>query len=113
LACIERGEPINVGRGGGSELNPIHVDDAVDATVRAMTAPALPSVINIAGPEVVTMADMLGLLGLALGRAPIIRERDQADPSWAADIQRMCEHLGAPEIGLAEGIQREWGRVRR
>jgi len=37
--AILAGIPIEVGRGGGSELNPIHIDDAVEATVRAMTCP--------------------------------------------------------------------------
>jgi UDP-glucose 4-epimerase len=109
LESLERGEPIDVGAGGTPEINPIHVDDAVAATVRALDAQALPSVINIAGAEVATMARLVDLLGRAVGRAPLIRERSEPAPSWVADIERMSRHLGPPRIGLEEGIQREFG----
>jgi UDP-glucose 4-epimerase len=108
LDSLERGDPIDVGAGGTPELNPIHVEDAVTATVRALDATALPSVINVAGPEVATMAKLVGLLGRAVGRAPLIRERPEPALSWVADIERMSRHLGAPRIGLEEGIRREF-----
>lgn len=109
VGAIRRGEAIEVGRHGTPELNPIHIDDAVEATLRALDAPGLPPVINIAGPDVVTMSALLGILGDVLGRAPVIRERGDAAPSWAADIERMSRRLGAPRIGLAEGFRREFG----
>ena len=108
IESIERGQPIEVGRGGTPELNPIHIDDAVEATVRALGAAGLPPVINVAGPTVVTMAAMVGLLGDVLGRTPVILERDEAAPSWAADIERMSRYLGPPKVGLAEGFRREF-----
>ena len=52
LECLRSGEPIDVGLGGGPELNPVHIDDAVAATVAAIHAADLPPVINVAGPEV-------------------------------------------------------------
>lgn len=107
--AIRRGEPIEVGAGGTPELNPIHIDDAVEATMRALDAPGLPPVINVAGPDVVTMAVLLELMGRATGRPPIVRERPEPAASWAADIERMTRFLGAPRIGLREGILREFG----
>ena len=111
IASIERGEAIDVGAGGGPELNPIHIDDAVQATIRAIDAPNLPPVINIAGPEVVSMAEMARLLAAALGRRAILKEGPESAESWVADIDRMSRFLGRPAIGMADGIRREWQRA--
>lgn len=109
IGAIEVGEAITVGVGGGNELNPIHIDDAVEATIRAIDAPDLPPVLNIAGPDVVSMAELARLLGAALGRTAVIREGREEAVSWVADIERMSRFLGPPTIELAEGIRREWG----
>ena len=109
VECLERGDPIEVGRGGGSKLNPVHADDAVAGTVAAIDAPNLPDVINVAGPTTVTVAELAALLGRAIGREPVIRETGEPAPSWVADIERMCRHLGPPSVGLEDGIPREFG----
>lgn len=110
IGAIEDGEAITVGAGGGSELNPIHIDDAVEATIRAIDAPDLPPVLNIAGPDVVSMAELVRLLAAALGRTAVLREDSESAASWAADIERMSRFLGPPRIRIADGIRREWGR---
>jgi nucleoside-diphosphate-sugar epimerase len=109
LEAIESGEVVEVGRGGGAELNPIHIEDAVEATIRAIDAPDLPPVINVAGPEVVTTGELARLIGRAVGREVLIRERPEPDVTWTADIERMSRHLGAPQIGVAEGVRRSFG----
>jgi nucleoside-diphosphate-sugar epimerase len=109
LASIARGEPIEVGRDGTPELNPIHIDDAVEATVRALSVPEPPPVINVAGPEVATMAALVALMGAAVGRAPVVLERRESAASWVADIELMSRVLGPPRIGLAEGFRLEFG----
>ena len=108
IAAIERSDAIDVGAGGGHEMNPIHIDDAVDATIRAIDAPGLPPVLNIAGPDVVSMAELIRLLAAALGRPAILREGPQPKESGVADIEQMSRYLGLPRIGIAEGIRREW-----
>jgi UDP-glucose 4-epimerase len=110
ITAIERGQAIGVGASGGHELNPIHIDDAVDATIRAIDAPGLPPVLNIAGPDVVSMAELTRLLAAALDRLAILREGPGSDESWVADIEQMSRYLGRPRVGIAEGIRREWGR---
>lgn len=111
LECLRSGEPIDVGLGGGPELNPVHIDDAVAATVAAIHAADLPSVINVGGPEVGSLAKIARLMGLAIGRPAVLREGGAAALNWVADVTRMRTHLVAPSIGLVAGITREWGRA--
>jgi nucleoside-diphosphate-sugar epimerase len=110
IAAIEDGAPIDVGSDGGPALDPIHADDAVAATLIAIEAPDLPPVINLAGPDAASVADIAGLLGAALRRAPVLRRGDEPSPSWVADIGLMRRHLREPRVGIAEGIRREFAR---
>src|SRR5919198_3403531 len=112
VECLERGEPIDVARGGGSELNPIHATDAVRATVAAVSAPDLPPVVNLAGPDVASVSTIARLIGEAIGRSPVLREGTEPAPSWVADIELMRRHLGGPTIGLSAGIAAAFGRPR-
>jgi nucleoside-diphosphate-sugar epimerase len=113
VSSLVRGEPIEVGADGGPELNPVHIDDAVDATVAAIGAPDLPPVINVAGPDVRSLAALAKLLGRAVGRPAKLNWSAAPSVSWVADIERMRRFLGPPRIGLEEGIRREFGPADR
>lgn len=53
--------------GGVQQLAPVHLDDVVDAIVRALEADAPPSRIEAVGPECMSMRDYLGRLRRQLG----------------------------------------------
>lgn len=108
LGLIERGEQIEIGADEGGALNPIHIDDAVAATVKALEVADLPPIVNVAGPHVVTKARLIEELGAAVGRPVAIRRTAAASRNWAADITLMTAVLGAPRVGLAEGFRREF-----
>jgi UDP-glucose 4-epimerase len=104
-----RGEPIAVSRDGGARLNPIHVDDAATATTAALRVDDPPPVVNVAGPDVVSMRELIDELGAALGHQPRIELVDEPSLNWAADITLQSAVLGPPRIGLQDGIAREFG----
>jgi UDP-glucose 4-epimerase len=106
---ISLGEPIDLPPDGGGWLNPIHVDDAATATLAALSAADPPPVVNVAGPDVVSMRELIGELGAALGRQPVISLVDATSLNWAADITLQSTVLGPPQIRLREGIRREFG----
>jgi UDP-glucose 4-epimerase len=113
LDAVRDGRPIDVAAGGGPALNPIHIDDAVAATLAAVDAPDLPDVINVAGPDIVSMGQLVRLLAEAVGGRAEIVEGDAAGVSWVADIERMRRYLVEPRISVAEGIARSWGSQQR
>jgi nucleoside-diphosphate-sugar epimerase len=111
LDAVREGRPVRVAAGGGPRLNPIHIEDAVAATVASIDAPDLPDVVNVAGPDVVTLGELVGLLADAVGRHAVLEEGRDAGASWVADIERMRRFLVEPQITVAEGVARSWGSV--
>lgn len=96
-----------------------HVDDAVDATVRAMSAAAPGPVLNVGGGVEATMLEVIELVGELAGRPVPVR----CTPVQRGDVHRTGadtalarERLGwAPRVGLRDGLRSEleWALGRR
>jgi nucleoside-diphosphate-sugar epimerase len=107
-------------RGDGSQIRDFtHVDDAVDATVRALSAERPDPVLNIGGGEEASMADVIRALGQMTG-APVPVERHAVQ---IGDVRRTAGHTGKaraslgwqPRVSLRDGLRTEldWVRERR
>jgi nucleoside-diphosphate-sugar epimerase len=90
----------------GLRINPIHVDDAIRAFEPALDA-GISATINVAGPEAITITDLIGLIGELLGRSPSVTHDDAQPPGdLVADIGRLRELLDVvPAISPAEGLR--------
>lgn len=99
-------EEITIEGEPGLHINPIHVDDAVRVFEPAL-ALGRSGLFNIAGDEVVTMTELVELIGRASGRQPRIGYRDSsADGNLVGDNAAMKEVLGVtPRISLHDGLQ--------
>jgi nucleoside-diphosphate-sugar epimerase len=107
-------------RGDGSQIRDFtHVDDAVDATVRALTAARPDPVLNIGGGVQASMTDVIRQLGkLTGGPVPVDRQDAQIGDvrRTAGDTSRARESLGwRPRVSLRDGLRTEldWVRERR
>jgi UDP-glucuronate 4-epimerase len=96
-----------------------YVDDAVDATVRAMTAPDPGPVVNVGGSHEASMNEVLALVG-SLTPHPWTVRRGPVQTGdvrrTGADITRARRQLGwSPRVALADGLAAElsWVRDRR
>jgi len=105
--------------GDGAQVRDMtHVEDVVEATLRAMTAPRTGAVYNIGGGSPVTLRDVITALEAVAGvplplvAAPVA----QGDVTrTAADTSRARDDLGwRPSVGLADGLVGElaWVRAR-
>lgn len=105
LASIRDGRPIRLQGEEGLRYNPLHISDAVAATVAAVERECS-GIFNVAGPEITTLRQVCETLGELCGVAPRF-ERDLSAPTNAlvADIARAREALAAPRVGLAEGLR--------
>lgn len=88
-----------------------HVDDAVDATVRAMLADRPDPLLNVGGGTEATLASVVEAVGAINGHpVPVVRSGVQAgDVSrTSADTTRARRTLGwRPAVGLVEGLRSE------
>jgi UDP-glucose 4-epimerase len=107
---VREGSPILLQGENGIRLNPVHVDDAVDALCRALELEES-RLINIAGPEVATLRSIGDEIGRQIGRRPIFNVDNMAQPNHlVADIDRMTRVLGAPMTGIKSGLAELLGK---
>jgi UDP-glucuronate 4-epimerase len=107
-------------RGDGSQVRDFtHVDDAVEAVVRALTADRPDPVLNIGGGEEASLAAVIRQLGLLSG-APVPVERHAVQIGdvrrTAGDTTKARTSIGwRPRVALRDGLKTEldWVRKRR
>lgn len=103
-ASVRSGETVWVEGERGLEINPLYAGDAAAAVVGAITGDAR-GVVNIAGPENVTVSGLVGLLAELTGTEPRIEHAGDEPGSLIADTARMRDELGVePSVGLREGL---------
>jgi nucleoside-diphosphate-sugar epimerase len=101
---VRVGEPVTLTDGGRPRITPMFVDDTVRAFAAALDLDGH-HVVNVAGDEVVSIAELAIAIGEALGTAPVFEERSGAAGDLIADNARMHELLGLGAlVPLAEGI---------
>ncbi|MCX6045504.1 MAG: NAD(P)-dependent oxidoreductase [Chloroflexi bacterium] len=104
------GEPIQVLQSGKPAFNPIHISDAIEATVRALNMDQS-ATINIAGAEITTFKAIAETAATLAHRSPIFSPipDENAIPYYrsdlVADINRMQTLLNfTHQVTLATGI---------
>jgi len=104
---IDRGERIAIDGDPGLHINPIFVEDAAAAFEPALSLDDS-AVINIAGDEVVSVTELVRLIGESVGKQPRIEHRTET-PSGClvGDNSRMKTRLGVqPRMTLRQGLKR-------
>jgi len=105
------GEIIRIPESGGPRFNPLHIDDAVEATIRALDLNG-DHTLNIAGAEVTTFAEIAQIGAEMVGREAQFETLPLAEtiPYYRADlvaaIDKMIQLLHfQPSVSLREGIR--------
>ncbi len=113
IARALTGEPILVYGGGEQLRDPVHVDDVVEAFLRAGLAPDMePRVFNVGGPHPLTLSEIAAAAARQSGRSPIhhlpfpesLTRMDIG--SYVTDLTRMQRELAwAPGIEFEDGLR--------
>ena len=99
------GAPITLQRSKGILINPIHVSDVVGAVDRALELKGN-HLINLGGPQVLSLREIGNIIGTKLGRPPVFITSETAQPHHLiGDITKMKELLGGPSVAFSEGIE--------
>lgn len=88
MRSVVEGTPINLDGDDGLRLNPMHVDDATGA-ISAVLAHDVSGVLNLAGPEVLSMRAVGGILGEAAGKAAVFAPSERRPENRIASIERL------------------------
>lgn len=110
------GEAVVVEGKTGIRVNPIYVLDVVKALDTLLAErDAGTMVVNLAGDEVVSISELVGVLAAATGQEATIRSSEErAKGDLVADNGRMKSKLGlVPAVSLGEGLREVAELVRR
>jgi nucleoside-diphosphate-sugar epimerase len=104
---VRDGRAVTLNAGGRPRMNPVYVDDAVAAILRALATDGH-LIVNVAGEETVTIRELAEAAGRAVGREPVFEQGDgQAPGDVVGDTGRFRGWLGPRElVGLDEGLAR-------
>lgn len=105
IRTIQSGDPVVLYGEDGIRVNPIHVTDVARA-VEASLAVTGCHVVNIAGPEPLTLREIANAIGECLGKQPRFEMRPP-DPArdLVAVTALMAELLGAPSERFRDRIR--------
>lgn len=106
LGRISNGEEVQLQNGQGPTMNPIYIQDAVTA-FRKLVEHGGPQLVNIAGPEAVTLRQICESLADGVDKelrlaAPVTSD---PQPDLSADISRMSLDVMDPKVAPMSGMQ--------
>lgn len=112
IGDIREGRAVKVKNGEGTRLNPIFVADAVNAIATCLVDDA-PRLLNLAGPEVLTIRDIALRIGAVVRQEPLFDNVEGEADAIVADISRLKKRLIAPMKSFKDGIARMEGMDER
>ena len=104
FSSIVEGTPIKLQGENGLLLNPVYAIDAAQAVNAALNLEGA-NTINVAGKDIVTLREVGEMIGSNLGLEPCFElNGTDESPSLVADISKMTQMLGLPQVGFKTGI---------
>jgi len=112
VSCLAEGRPFELYGDGTQSRSFTYVDDAVEATITAMTRRAAGTTFNVGGGSEVSMLEAIETLGRVAGRRlEVVRmARREGDAArTAADTTRIRTELGwSPQTSFEDGLGAQW-----
>lgn len=105
IKSIENENQITIFGEEGLKINPIYVDDAVEASINILSFKGSKT-FNIAGDEVMSLKAICMLISKLLDKQPNLKHENRVQNDLIADISLMKAHLHNPAIRLEEGLNK-------
>tara|TARA_B100000519_G_scaffold178323_1_gene168513 strand:- start:3941 stop:4876 length:936 start_codon:yes stop_codon:yes gene_type:complete len=104
IKCVRDAKSIQLQQRDGLRFNPVYVTDAATAVEAALDLDES-QIINVAGPEVVSMREIGELIGERTGHSPSFDiDQSRSPDDIIGDIEKMCRLLTRPVIGVRQGL---------
>lgn len=101
---VKSGQDITIQGKDGIRVNPIHVSDATKALARTLSCKQS-AVFNIAGPEVLSLRQIVEIMGMQLNIKPKFEIIPGEPKDLIGNTAAMEKQLYRPEVRIKDGIQ--------
>ena len=111
---VAEGHPIRIEGHDGIRINPVWIDDLARGIRQAVEADAT-GAFHLAGPQVLTLRELLEIAGSIVGRDPIIVAEDRppvAKHAGSCDAARRAFGYD-PQVSIPDGLERLWSGLGR
>ena len=108
IDSVRSGRSIQLHGSEGLRTNPIFVDDVAIGFARALELEGS-HVINVAGPDVITLRALAEMVGAHTGRAPVFEENAGAPVDYVGDTLQAERKLGLRLTPFATGLRTTLG----
>jgi UDP-glucose 4-epimerase len=105
---VTAGRPIRLPpQGDGLSTAPLYLDDAVRVLLAAISE-AWRGIVNIGGPQALTLAEMAHIVGRVVGREPVFERSSGAlDADLIPDLDRLSQYMPLDTfVAFQEGLAR-------
>lgn len=103
IESARAGTAVSLQGADGLRLNPVHAEDAAAATAAALELDRS-AIVNVAGPETLSIRAMAEAIGERLGVEPRFEPSTGEAGDLVGDTSRMAELLGAPRIRFRDRL---------
>ena len=93
VSSVKNGDPINLAGENGFSFCPLYVGDAV-SLVSSVVESEYSGVLNVAGPNVISLREVCDVIGATIGREPVYKVLDTAPVNFVVDSSRLEEKFG-------------------
>ena len=101
---IRNNQPITLQGDTGISINPIHVQDAVNALEKSLNLEES-FAFNIAGDGVFSLKEIANMMGRVLNKEPLFNMEDSNPNHLIANIEEMKKNLISPNTSLEDGLK--------
>lgn len=100
---VREGRTVALQGEDGVRIAPLHASDAAAACIAALGLEGR-NIVNVAGPEALSLRRVCEIAGERLGRAPVFEVKPGSGQSLLPDISLMADLLAPPKVRFEEGV---------
>lgn len=93
VSSVKNGDPISLAGDNGFLFCPLYVSDAA-RVVSSVVDSEYSGVLNVAGPEVISLRKVCDVIGATVGREPVFKTVDAVPVNFVVDSSRLEEKFG-------------------
>ncbi|HKA08447.1 MAG TPA: NAD(P)-dependent oxidoreductase [Gemmataceae bacterium] len=104
---VRDGVPVDLHGSNGLSCNPTAIGDVAETVRRCLSLDGS-HILNVAGPEVLTLRQVAEAIGSVIGRSPRFANKPETPPVIVGDMTRLKASLGwQPPTRFSDGV-RDW-----